>query len=99
MSTTTENIRTKMARPVLLLKRPRLKKHTQIEPAPLPTTPSPQLLIPRDEAARLLGGISVTTCLRLERAGRLHPRKLLGSPGGRVFYERDEIMALAEGRR
>ena len=47
-------------------------------------------LVDRVEAARLLGGISVRTVIRLEAAGRLHAIRILR----RVCYRVDEIERL-----
>jgi hypothetical protein len=60
--------------------------------------PVNQLLISRIDAARMLGNISVTTVMRLEKEGvlkpvRLNPRK----PTAQVFYRYESIAALAQG--
>jgi hypothetical protein len=71
--------------------RPRLVRR---EPASF----SPPLLVPRDEARRLLGGISLTTIARLEALGVLTPRKLYpNTPNGKTYYDRDELIAVAKG--
>lgn len=52
------------------------------------------LLLSRDQAARVLGGIDVSTLDRLQRSGAIGPRPIsLGGRGGRLLYRRDELEA------
>ena len=52
------------------------------------------LLLNRNQVAKILG-ISFTSIHRLEASGQLKPRKLIaGSPQGRTFYRRADVMAL-----
>jgi hypothetical protein len=55
-------------------------------------------LIDRQAACQMLGNISATTAQRLERQGKLTPRKLSGTPLGRTYYSRAEVVALAEAK-
>jgi len=56
---------------------------------------SPSIFVSREEAARLLGGISVRSVIRLEDAGRLTPVRLNpSSTNSRVLIRRSEIEAL-----
>ena len=54
-----------------------------------------QLLYDRHAAKRLLGNVSLSTLIRLERAGRLQPRKLAGSAAGKTYYSAADIDAVA----
>jgi hypothetical protein len=53
------------------------------------------LLVNRREAARLLGGISISTMLRLEQSGALRPICLTDARTAQRFYSMDELKALA----
>jgi hypothetical protein len=55
------------------------------------------LLVSRADAAVMLGGVSVATMVRLEDAGLLHPKRLMGSPNGTVFYSFKNVTEVAEG--
>ena len=58
---------------------------------------SPPIFVSREEAARLLGGISVRSVIRLEDAGRLTPVRLNpNSKFSKVMIRRTEIVALGE---
>lgn len=55
------------------------------------------IFVSREEAARLLGGISVRSVIRLEEAGRLKPVRLNpNSKSSKVLIRRAEIVALGE---
>jgi hypothetical protein len=59
---------------------------------------SPPLLVPRKEAARLLG-CSTALLIRLENRGLLQAIKLnRESRSACTFYKRDDIVLLASGR-
>jgi hypothetical protein len=64
-----------------------------------PTALDARLLVTREEASRLLGGLSLSTLLRMERRGQLRPVKLTGSPAGKTFYRYGNVLAVAEGAR
>ena len=54
-----------------------------------------RLLVPREEARlRYLGGASNATLYRLEKRGALKPIKLTKSNKARVFYRRNDLLAL-----
>lgn len=58
---------------------------------------SPPIFVCREEAARLLGGISVRSVIRLEDSGRLKPVRLNpNSKFSKVLIRRAEIVALGE---
>jgi hypothetical protein len=59
--------------------------------------PENQLLYSREQAAKLLGGVSVSTIIRLERAGKLQPIRLSGSPTAQVFFRAKDVLTLVEG--
>ena len=65
-----------------------------------PRPPDPQftqrLLYSRDQASELLGGFSLNSLARLEKAGALTPVRISGAARGRVFYRHNELMALAK---
>jgi hypothetical protein len=52
-----------------------------------------RLLYSRREARELLA-ISESTIIRLERAGKLPPRKLAASPNGKTFYSAGDLHRL-----
>jgi hypothetical protein len=59
--------------------------------------PQPRrLLYSRQQTRDLLGGISLTGLLRMERAKLLTVRRLTG-PLGAVYYPAHQVHALAEG--
>jgi hypothetical protein len=60
------------------------------------TGAAPPLLVNRREAARLLGGISISTMLRLEQSGALRARTLTNARTAQRFYVYSEIVALAQ---
>jgi hypothetical protein len=63
----------------------------RIEPTPLLHT--------RQQACRMLGGISVSTLIRLEAMGELRAIKLnKQSKSAQTFYRHDDLVALASGR-
>lgn len=55
---------------------------------------APQLCT-RRQAARLLGGVDVSTIRRLERSGKLRPIRLT-RPRGQVFFSIENLKALVE---
>lgn len=57
---------------------------------------SQQLLYSREQAARLLGGVSISTITRLEQEGRLTPVRLSNSKTGQVFYRSEDVIALTK---
>src|SRR4051794_5876040 len=59
---------------------------------------SERLLVNRQDAARILGNVSIATIIRLEQAGRLRRVRLnpaVKSP--KAFYTRGDVFALVEG--
>lgn len=56
-----------------------------------------QLLFSRKQTAQALGGISIATVQRLEKAGKLTKVRLAGVENGAVFHRADEVHALAGG--
>jgi hypothetical protein len=57
---------------------------------------SGQLLVSRQDAARLLGNVSVATCIRLEKAGILQPVSLNPkSSTSQKFYTQDNVLSVA----
>jgi hypothetical protein len=59
---------------------------------------SPPLLVERAEALRLLGDISLSNALRLEKAGILKPIKLIDAVNGKVFYSYTNVVDAAKGK-
>lgn len=55
------------------------------------------LLVSRAQVCRMLGGVHKTTVIRLEKAGKLQPKKLSDDPSGTVYYRREQVMALIAG--
>ena len=49
-------------------------------------------LVPRKEAARILGGVCIATIIRYEKSGLLRPVRL--SPKGQVFYRALDLAQL-----
>jgi hypothetical protein len=60
------------------------------------STPS-RLLYTREQAADLLGGVSVHTIRRLEAQGRLRRVRLTKSPSAMVFIPAEDVHALVDG--
>jgi hypothetical protein len=59
-----------------------------------------QLLVTRQDAARMLGGVSIMTIIRLDADKNLRPIRLnSSSPNARVFYNTEDLIALARARR
>ncbi len=57
---------------------------------------SGQLLVSRQDAAQLLGNVSVATLMRLEKLGVLHPVSLNpNAPMSQKFYRSDDILAVS----
>jgi hypothetical protein len=57
-----------------------------------------RLLYSRGQVAHALGGVSISTVIRLEREGVLTPIKLLPKrTSAQTFYRVDEVEALASG--
>jgi hypothetical protein len=57
-----------------------------------------QLLYSREQVCHLLGGVHRATVVRMEESGRLRPVRLNpGKPTAKVFYRRDDVLALIEG--
>jgi hypothetical protein len=55
-------------------------------------------LFNRRRTARILGDVHVSTIIRLERRGLLHPIRLnKHAQTGQVFYRVEEVMALLQG--
>jgi hypothetical protein len=54
-----------------------------------------RMLLSRRDTARVLGYKSVESIKRLERAGRLKPRRPSGKQLGQVFHLVSDVMALA----
>jgi hypothetical protein len=60
--------------------------------------PPRRLLHNREEASRLLGGVSTAKLIRLEKAGRLRPIKLdPEKPAGMTYYTHENLLAVAGG--
>ena len=71
---------------------------TKSDPSAELVEPDPQpLLYSREQARRLLGGVSSAMLKRLEAAGELTAVRLnKRSPVGQVFYRRAQVLALAQ---
>jgi hypothetical protein len=65
----------------------------------IPEIAGDQLLIGRDQARVLLGGVSYVTVCRWEQDGKLVPIKLSEGICSKVFYERTDIDAFLLRRR
>ncbi len=63
----------------------------------LVSEPVQTLLVNRQRAAAMLGGISTATLIRMEQAGRLKPIRLSGHATSVVFYRIEDIQKLAQG--
>jgi hypothetical protein len=63
-------------------------------PAAEPVQP---LLVNRHRAAKMLGGISTSTLIRMEQHGKLKPIRLSGHPSSVVFYRVEDVERLARG--
>lgn len=59
-------------------------------------TTAPRLLYTREQTAQALGGISISSIIRLENDGRLRKVRLRGKTG-QVFHNVSDIEALASG--
>lgn len=60
-------------------------------------TSSSQLLYSREQARRILGGVSISTIIRMEKTGALSPVRLNRQAAhGQVFYRADDIARLAK---
>ena len=55
------------------------------------------LLVSRDEACRMLGGVHKSTLVRLEADKKLTPVKLRG-PLSNTFYRHEQVVALAQAQ-
>ena len=65
-------------------------------PKPKPVYAVQRLLYSREQAGHALGGVSISTIIRLEREGVLTPIKLLPEKtNAQTFYRVEEIEALA----
>jgi hypothetical protein len=53
-----------------------------------------RLLYSREQLAELLGGVSVSRVMQLEREERLTPITLSGRKSGQKFFAHDDVMAL-----
>jgi hypothetical protein len=62
-----------------------------------PTTLDGRLLVTREEASQMLGGLSLSTLIRMERRRVLVPVKLSGSAAGKTYYRLGNVVAVAEG--
>ena len=49
------------------------------------------LLVSREQMAEMLGGVSTSTIVRLEKQGRLTPVRLTRKPTSMVFYTVDNV--------
>jgi hypothetical protein len=86
-------------------KRPRLRPRlarNPVSPRPVGAEPAPELLtdpnsllVTRRQASRMLGGISSSMLIRLEKRRVLRAVKLT-SKNGQTFYSRAAVIALAE---
>jgi hypothetical protein len=56
----------------------------------------PVLLYSRRQTQRALGGISISTIIRLENAHKLDKVTLAGVPNGVVYHRASQVIALAE---
>ena len=66
-------------------------------PRPLKAIDPDALLFSRKQVCRMLGGVHPATVVRLEKAGKLRPKKLTADPSSVVYYPRADVMALIEG--
>jgi hypothetical protein len=53
-----------------------------------------RLLYSREQLAELLGGVSVSRIMQLEREGRITAITLTGRSSGQKFFEHDAVMSL-----
>jgi hypothetical protein len=58
---------------------------------------APPLLVDRAETRRLLGGVSASIVIRLEKLGLLEPVKPGGTENCKTFYRYGNVVAAAEG--
>ena len=66
-------------------------KHKQTKQA----APPQRLMVNRTTTAELLD-TSTATVRRLEEEGKLHPKRLRSSASAMVFYDYNEVVAVAE---
>ena len=62
------------------------------------STAARQLLYTRAQTARVLGGISLSTILRLEREGALKKIRLMRGVSAQVFHSAENVNALVAQR-
>jgi hypothetical protein len=65
----------------------------------IPKIADEQLLIARDQARIMLGGVSYVTICRWEEQGKLIPVKMSEGASAKVFYMREDILAFVASRR
>jgi hypothetical protein len=53
------------------------------------------LLVTRDQARVLLGGICYSTILDLEKRGELKSRRLSPGPKAKAYFQKSDVIALA----
>ena len=53
-----------------------------------------RLLYTREQLSELLGGVSISSVMKLEREGRLTPVTLNGRGTGQKFFPHDDVIAL-----
>jgi hypothetical protein len=83
--------KSRKAKPISELERQRRTRQRQQSLASLTNNNSAPLLHTRKQASVLLGGVSVSSLIRLERSGRLKPIKLNpSSPNAQTFYARSD---------
>jgi hypothetical protein len=58
-----------------------------------------QLLVTRQQARVILGGVCYMTICRWEQEDKLHPVQLGEGVTSKIFYLRDELIAFAKSRR
>jgi hypothetical protein len=64
----------------------------------IPKIADEQVLITRQQARVVLGGVCYMTIARLEADGKLQPVQLSEGVTSKKFYLRDEVMALTKRR-
>jgi hypothetical protein len=66
----------------------------------IPKISDEQILISRQQARVILGGVCYMTICRLDAEGKLHPVQLTDGRTSKKFYARDEVIEFAKrGRR
>jgi predicted site-specific integrase-resolvase len=65
----------------------------------IPKVADDQILISREQARVILGGVSYMTICRWEQEGKLTPIKMSEGVSAKVFYLRDDITAVLKKRR